>query len=694
MREHILKRIPSIREKVSDFPRGLSIKRLFLIYTLPLLLFVSLLSIFDVFERPDLFFLDRAFQLRGSIEPGEKVVVVAISKEDFERGAPRWPWPRSLMARLVDQVALHKPAVIAIDILYTERSNTEAVITQEEFAGIQPFLYQVFSGEKTEVRTAQGTRSIGPGSEAFDHIASGMSSANVQDRELADAVRRAVDGGVGVVLAANAVFDGGAIGLVEPYADLSQASGNSIGLVGARTDADGVLRRYPSYWRDKEGRFVYGLALAAVAKDRGVSLPEAPLDNGDVLLGEEILVKVDKGRFLVNFQGPPGTHPTFTARDVLRAEEDFSPRLQDKIVFLGVTDPSVEDIYSTPFTSGELMPGVEFHAAAANTLLTGSFITTAPRYQEILMIVVFGLAAVALGRFARPLIGLTGMSAALGGVFGIWIGSFAGAHQVIPISSSLAIVFLGYGFALTDRVSVEQLEKQQARSMFSRYLHPGIVKKMMKNPAVSQLGGERAEVTVLFSDIRGFTSLSERLPPEEVVSLLNHYLTVMTEVVFQHEGTVDKFDGDMIMAFFGAPQPQSDHAERAILTALGMREKLASLQDQWRETTQADLRIGIGIHTGQVLVGNVGSPKRMDYTIIGDTVNTASRLQDLTKEYDASILLSGRTYSRVKHMGRFRSLGSIPVRGRQQPVDLYEMRGTGEDQIAERSLGTLLPSQS
>ena len=692
MREHILKRIPSMREKVSDFPRAFTMKRLFLIYTLPLLLFVSLLSIFDVFERTDLFFLDRAFQLRGTREPSEKVVVVAISKEDFERGAPRWPWPRSMMARLVDQVAVHKPAVIAVDILYTERSNTEAVITRQEFAAIQPFLYQVFSGDPTEVRTAQGTRSIGPGAAAFDHIASGMSSAEVQDRELADAVRRAVDGGVGVVLAADAVFDGRAIGLIEPYAGLGQASGNSIGLVGVRTDADGVLRRYPAYWQDKEGRFVYGLALAAVAKDLGVSLPEAPLDNGDVLLGAETLVKVNRGRFLVNFQGPPGTYPTFTARDVLRAEEDFSPRLRDKIVFLGVTDPSVEDIYSTPFTNGELMPGVEFHAAAAGTLLTGSFITPSPRYQEILMIVAFGLAAVTLGRFVRPWIGLVGMLAVLGGIIGIWIGSFAGVHQVIPISSSLAIVFLGYGSALADRVSVEQLEKQQARSMFSRYLHPGIVKEILKNPAVPQLGGKRAEVTVLFSDIRGFTSMSEWLPPEEVVSLLNHYLTVMTDVVFQHEGTVDKFEGDMIMAFFGAPLPQSDHAERAILTALGMREKLESLQDRWRERTQADLRIGIGIHTGQVLVGNVGSPRKMDYTIIGDTVNTASHLQDLTKEYDATILLSGQTYSRVKHMGRFRSLGIVPVQGRQQPVDLYEMHGIQEGQNADRSLGTTLTS--
>ena len=169
------------------------------------------------------------------------------------------------------------------------------------------------------MRTGQGSRSIGPGAAAFDHNASGMSSAEVQDRELADAVRRAVDGGVGVVLAADAVFDGRAIGLIEPYDDLNEASGESIGLVGGRPDADGVLRRYPAYWQDQEGRFVYGLALVAVAKDLGGSLPEAPLDHGDVLLGAVTLVKVNRGRFLAKFQGPPGTHPTFTGRAVLMA---------------------------------------------------------------------------------------------------------------------------------------------------------------------------------------------------------------------------------------------------------------------------------------------------------------------------------------------------------------------------------------
>lgn len=656
-----------------------SLRRLFLVYSLPLLVCISLLSVFNVFQRPDLFFLDRAFQWRGAQEPGDEIAIVAISQEDFERGAPRWPWPRSLVARLIDQVSEHQPAVIAVDILYTEKTNSEAVITREQFADIQPFLYQVLSGTTLEIQTAKGTRVIGPGAPGFDQIVAGANSARAQDLELANAVQRAVDNGVRVVLAANTISNGGQVGLAEPYSLLASAAGDSLGLVGVRVDGDGVLRRYLPYGRDQNGEFVYGLSLVAVTEFTGVELPERPLPNGHVPLGEDLLVKVTDGRFLVNFRGPSGTYPTYIARDVLKEGGSLSGGLRGKIVFIGVTDPSAEDLYSTPLSGSGRMAGVEFHAAAADTLLSGTFIREAPRYQQILALAFLGLVAIALGRFLRPLFGLAGVLATVGALFGLWIGSFAGANYFLPIAAPLAGVFAGYGFAIADRVGVERLEKQQARSMLSRYLHPGIVKEMLKSSTAAQLGGTRAELTVLFSDIRGFTSISERLSPEEVVSLLNEYLSVMTEVIFKYEGTVDKFEGDAILAFFGAPQAHQDDPLRAVRTAIDMRDRLEELQDSWIGRTETPLRIGIGINTGQAVVGNIGSHRRMDYTIIGDAVNLAARLQDLTKEYGASILISGSTKAAVEHRCQLRSLGSIEVRGRRQPVDLYEVIGLTSD---------------
>ena len=196
---------------------------------------------------------------------------------------------------------------------------------------------------------------------------------------------------------------------------------------------------------------------------------------------------------------------------------------------------------------------------------------------------------------------------------------------------------------------------------------------MLKNPVAAQLGGKRANLTVLFSDIRGFTTISEQLTPEEVVDLLNEYLTVMTDVIFRYGGTVDKFEGDAILAFFGAPRVQDDDAQRAVRTALEMRDRLGDLEGKWRERTSESLRIGIALNTGPALVGNIGSPQKMEYTVIGDVVNLASRLQDLTKEYGVSILISGSTYEQVKNMCQVRPLGSVVVRGRQQPVEVYEV---------------------
>jgi len=650
-----------------------SLKRLFLVYSVPLVLAVSLLSVFGVMERPDLFFLDRAFQWRDTREPRPEVALVAITQQDFERGAPRWPWPRSLVARLIDQVSRYRPAVIVVDILYSEESNTETVITREQFAEIQPFLYQVLSGTPLQIQTREGTQVIGPGSPGFDRIATGADSARAQDLELARAVRRAVDNGVAVVLAAQTASKEGVAGVVEPYRGLATESGGSIGLVGIRPDADGVLRKYIPYGRDKDGNFVYGLALVAIAQFRGATLPAAPAPNGDVPIAPSPLVKVSGGQFLVNFPGPPGTHPTFVARDVLKGEEDFSGRLKDKIVFIGVTDPSIEDMLPTPFSGTNRMAGVEFHAAAADTLLRGSFIGSPPRYPVVMIVVALGFGAIALGRFVRPLFGFGGTMALVAGLFGAWIGLFIWADFFLPVTAPLTAVLAGFAFAVTDRVSVEQLEKQQARSMLSRYLPPWTVKEMLKNPAAARLGGRRADLTVLFSDIRGFTTLSEQLTPEQVVGLLNEYLTLMTEIIFRHGGTVDKFEGDAILAFFGAPQAHDDDPDRAVQAALEMRDRLGELEDRWRELAGTSLSIGIALHTGQAVVGNIGSLRKMDYTVIGDAVNLASRLQDLTKEYGVSVLISGATQARVKHMCRVRALGPVEVRGRRQPVDLYEV---------------------
>ena len=424
---------------------------------------------------------------------------------------------------------------------------------------------------------------MGPGTPGFDEIVSVADSARAQDLELAGAIRRTVENGVQVVLAAQNISRPGVTGLVEPYQELADSDG-SFRLVGVLPERDGVLRRYVAYGQDKDGEFVYGLALAAVAKFKAVELPTPPAPSGNVSIGEDLVVKVANGQFMVNFRGPPGTHPTLVARDILRGEIGYSSELEGEIVFIGVTDPSVEDVFPTPFSGTNRMSGVEFHAAATDTLLRGSFIRMTPDYQLVLIVVALGLGAVALGRFVRPILGLGGAAAMLSALFGAWIGSFVWADYSLPITAPLVAVFSGFAFSLTERVSLEQIEKRQARSMLSRYLPPGIVTEMLKDPVAAQLGGKRADLTVLFSDIRGFTIISERLAPEEVVTLLNQYLSVMAEVIFRHGGTVDKFEGDAILAFFGAPQAHDDDTERAVRAAVEMRDHLGELEISWMRT--------------------------------------------------------------------------------------------------------------
>lgn len=659
----------------------LSLHRLFLVYIAIIIMLVSTLSLTNVLERANFFLLDRAFQWRGEQEPREEIVIVAISQRDFELGAPRWPWPRSLMARLVDEISTLEPAVIVIDILYTEPTSSETVITREQFTELQPFLYQVLSGTSVEIRSREGTRRIGPGSAGFDGIASGFEAAISQDEELAKAVAQALDNGVDVVLAANTISSENLVGLTKLYPSLDRVAGDSVGLVGIRLDSDGILRNYIPYGQDERGEFRYALALEGISRLLGTRLPDEPLSNGDVLLDGELTAKVRDGQFLVNFRGPPGTHPTYNALDVLKGQDDLADRLRGKIVFVGVTDPSVDDVLPTPFSGTERMAGVEFHAAAADTLLSQNFIRKTSIYVEFLLVGLLVILSVYSGRFLKPVFGFLGFGGLIATLFAAWFYLFANHDYLLPMASLLIAVSFGYFLALADKVGIEQLEKQQARSMLSRYLAPSVVKEMLKSSVSANLGGIRTEITVLFSDIRGFTSLSENLAPEATAELLNHYLEVMTETIFRNEGTIDKFEGDAILAFFGAPQAYEDHAERAVKTAVEMIEQVKELDESWKAQAQSPLQIGIGIHTGEAFVGNIGSSRRMDYTIIGDTVNLASRLQDLTKDFSASILTSGITYERVQSLWQCRSLGSVQVKGRLQAVDVFEVQGSIKENV-------------
>ena len=253
--------------------------------------------------------------------------------------------------------------------------------------------------------------------------------------------------------------------------------------------------------------------------------------------------------------------------------------------------------------------------------------------------------------------------------FNVWL-------NIIYPALTMITIYLGI---TVYRYITEEREKKKIRGAFQYYLTASVINEMLKDPSKLKLGGDKKDLTVSFSDIRGFTTISEKLTPEELVHLLNEYLTAMTNVVFQYDGLLDKYMGDAVMAVFGAPLDQPDHALRACRTALGMMEELKKLQKKWAEEGKPVLDIGIGINSGDMVVGNMGSDMRFDYTVVGDMVNLGSRLEGTNKEYGTNIVISEYTYNDVKDVFFCRELDSVIVKGKKLPVKIYELLDEGKD---------------
>ncbi|MGH9579466.1 MAG: adenylate/guanylate cyclase domain-containing protein, partial [Terriglobales bacterium] len=402
-------------------------------------------------------------------------------------------------------------------------------------------------------------------------------------------------------------------------------------------------------------------------------------------LGPATLKTRGDGTMLINFAGPYHTYPHFSMVDVLQGAVPAEV-FRDKIVFVGPTAIGIGDIRNTPF-AGETYMGVEIHANVVDNLLhlgesSRTFLTRGLNQEmaDIAFIVLFGLGLGAWFARTRPLAATLAVVATLllfililhfgFARWGIWL-SF-----VVPAGTLVA----SYAGVTSYRMIFEEREKRRVRKTFSSYVSPGVIRLLEKDPArYFRSGGEMKDLTVMFSDIRGFTSISEGLTPDELVALLNEYLGEMTEILFRRWGTLDKYIGDAIMAFWGSPFPQEDHAERACACALEMSARLRELNAKWKAEGRKQLAIGIGLNTGPVNVGNMGSSRRLSWTVMGDHVNLASRLEGLTKEYGVGIVLSEFTWRAVE--GRFiaRELDRIRVKGKQQPVGIFELMDSAEN---------------
>jgi len=314
-------------------------------------------------------------------------------------------------------------------------------------------------------------------------------------------------------------------------------------------------------------------------------------------------------------------------------------------------------------------------ANAVDTIIKGQYLTEAPPWMSILIILVAALLATLISSSNRPTLSLGLLGLLVLGYIITELFFFMRQRFILPTVAPLVMLFLGVVLPTLEHAVSQELEKRRVRSLFSRFISPEMVDQMMSTQDLNSLN-KRADVSIIFSDIRGFTTLSEKLAPEDVVALLNPYLEAMSKVIYKHGGTVDKYEGDAIIAFFGEPVPFKDHAVRALRAALDMRVALGELRTQWeKEGRPNQIEMGIGINSGEVFVGLLGSEQRINYTIIGDNANLASRLQDLTKTYAWPILISESTYLQVKDEFDAEFADAVTVKGKTKPVNVYKVVG-------------------
>ncbi len=453
-------------------------------------------------------------------------------------------------------------------------------------------------------------------------------------------------------------------------------------------DLEIVLGEYikipsPQYYNIEKGIWEpYRLQTeAAEVDDEGNIIKEA-----GYRIVEEISIPIDeKGNMLVNFMGPPsfsspGARQTFPVRSYAGyasnppgPDPNEWPRtraLGNKIIMVGsFARGMAADHKPTPFG---LMYGVEVHANALNTILMDNFIHNVPYWVDLAVLI--GLVLI-ITIFASRLSTLWTFISTFGIILALFVTSsiiFDRQALILEFSEPALAVLIAFLSIVVYREMTESRDKRRIRSMFGTYVSPRVVDQILDNPP--ELGGVDKEITVFFSDIRGFTTISESMSPQELVKILNQYLTAMTDIILKYEGTLDKYEGDAIMCFWGAPIPQEDHALRACKCAVEQMEALRELNKSLPE--EYNLDIGIGINSGRMTVGNMGSMQRMDYTLIGDNVNLGARLEGTNKQYLTNIIISENTYGLVKDQVVARELDNIRVKGKNKPVLIYELIDT------------------
>ncbi len=637
--------------------------------------------------------IDFRFAARGKVSPGSEVVLAVIDEKSLEKEG-KWVWPRSKLADLVTKLSKAGARVIAFDIGFLEPDDKRIV--------------QTINSIKQEVQKfrIQNTK--------FERFLENLKYKSDNDRFLADAI---INSSSRVVLgyffhmslaesghlnesdiqihqeniqgsrhklvryASAASHNVPIIEAKMPQSNIKMVSNATdlSGFFNMFPDPDGVVRWIPAVIKFREALYApLSIVSASAYLDHPISANVADHGIEGINIGQLYIPTDELGQILINYRGPEKTFPHISITDILN-ESVPENVLKDKIVLVGATAVGIYDLRVTPF--GTVFPGLEVHANIVDSILANDFLYQ-PEWAKlfaVMAIIVAGLfLGIVLSRAGVIFGALAGISLFYGYIL-LCKYLFSAKGLILNLVYPLSVMGFLYVAITAYRYLEEAKKKRFIKDAFSTYLAPSVVSQLIQFPENLVLGGEKRVITALFSDVQEFTSISERLTPDEVVDLLNEFLTEMTDIILNYEGTVDKFEGDAIIAFFGAPNPLVNQAEVACRACIEMQKRLAELRSKWRTEGKPELKMRIGLCTGPAVVGNMGSKNRMDYTMMGDTVNIAARLEVVNKIYGTYTLVGSSTYKSAGDNIMAREIDSVLVAGKEDPVTIYEIIGYPED---------------
>ncbi|MDE2489349.1 MAG: adenylate/guanylate cyclase domain-containing protein [Elusimicrobia bacterium] len=614
------------------------------------------------------------------------VRVIDIDEESLAK-VGQWPWPRTVLARLVERLTADGASTIVFDATFPEPDRTSPARVVRSWPDSPALRALKARADRLPDHDRVFARAI-----AASRVVMGFAPRVEPTSRLPEPKARFAYGGDGP-LASLRVYKGAADNL--PVLDRAAAG---LGSFGYEPEHDGVIRRAPLLW-NIGGRLFPSLSLEALrvaqgateiaVKSSGASGAQsygAHVGIEKIKVGQFVIPTDAGGRIWVDYS-PEDPRRTISAWRVLDSSAPL-PSLQGAICLIGTSAAGLIDLRATPLEAAA--PGVSVHANILEQVLTGSYLRR-PDWAdgaELTFTLALGLLLLLLlTRVGAAWSAPVGLGMAAGALWLSWH-AFTVWHRlldpVFPVAT-LAAVYLS--FAAVGYVKSEK-ERRKITDTFGRYLSPKVVEGLAKNPGAVELGGETREMTFHFCDVRGFTTISEQFDPHGLTEFINRFLTPMTQIVLDHDGTIDKYMGDCIMAFWNAPVPVPDHARRACAAALAMHAKLAELNAAWQAEAAAEgralpeIRIGTGLNTGSCVVGNMGSTLRVDYTVLGDDVNLASRLEGQSKAYGVGIVIGPRTREQAPEFAAL-ELDLIKVKGKTRPVRIFALLGGPDEASCE-----------